>query len=204
MNHSIHCTGSKPNVERGDCESSLTEEDAISRIADVVAAFIDTNRIRSPLSYMILRNYEDNTRTLLKPFEIAGIGKSEKGQLKELAIAAQKRVANCIDFLGSRVSVNVYRDYKCFVYSKPTVSHLVGGASNISRGGAEDWRVKISAMPVIKDTANGGQNNSRNRLSTELWLKMKSQEALMQPPLKLTPAGEPMTGKDINEFTLSR
>jgi len=213
LNHSKHVKSAVPNLERGDMEAAYSTEIAVGKCADAIAAFLDSNQLRSPLARSILRNFESDSRSLMEPMLMAGIGASERGQLRELAQVCQKRTANVHGLTSSQISVREFSDRRLFTYSKPTVlsSAFIAarGANSTSStqpgmSANDEWRVEVCAMRVLRDTANGGKNNSRNRLGDELWLKMKSQDALMGSPLFCRRAGAPADIKDINEFTLQR
>ena len=198
LNHSKHVRGAAPNLRRGDTEAAFGGEVAVGKCADAVAAFLDANLLRSPLARSIVRNFEGDSRLLLGPMLMAGIGGSERGQLRELAQVCQKRAANVQGLTSGSISVREFSDLRLFTYSKPAI--VASGPAQ----GTDEWRVEVCAHRVLRDAANGGRNNSRNRLGDELWLKMKSQEALLAPPLRCARAGDPADARGINEFTLKR
>ena len=206
LNHSKHVEGAEPNLKRGDTESSWTGEAAVDKVASACSAFIFANRLGTPLAHNILRNFEVDSRRIVEALILAGIGNTEKGQMRELAQVVQKRIANVSKLSSANVSMREFTSQRLFMYSKPSVTRSASVASVGASGDDTGWRINVCALKVLRDTANGGKNNSRNRLGEEIWLKLKSREALMGAPLLLPSAGGdgPQDAQQINDFMFSR
>ncbi|UPR01788.1 hypothetical protein HOP50_08g51100 [Chloropicon primus] len=195
LNHSVHINDD-PNYGRGDTSAGVGREDAVDLVASTIAAWIDSNRMSSASAAetLLVRRVKE-TGDLLSPLIASGTGRSEDGQIRELAALAQERAANVSGLDQGEISTAVVEDFKNFVYSKPLVFQ------NTETGKAT---VMVSALVVWDESGMGGVNNSRNRGSAEVWVKMKSQEYCCESGLMGAAKGAARSAKEINEETFAK